>query len=278
MGQIVISVSSLLGTIFGFALVLTAIALGSPSFATFINLEGFLIVIGGTLASAFMGYESNYVLRALKAVGDMLKRPKATRESIHGDVMRFVQWAFLLHAKGIRALEEEAQYLDDDPLLKFGLELVATSYKPEDVRGMMESAVDAAFERDTVPVTVLRNMASSGPAFGMVGTLVGMVIMLGTIGNDLGQIGQGMAVALLATLYGVLSARLIYLPAGEKLLLKEEMNRERNLLLMEGLVMLAAHTSPRMIQDRLNSYIAPHLHFDLDTELARTAQSRPQTA
>lgn len=272
-----VSVSSVLGTVFGFALVVAAIAVGSPSMTTFLNLEGFLIVIGGTMASAFMGYESNYVVKALKAIGQMLKKPRATRESVHLDILRFVQWALLLHNKGIRALEEEAYLLDDDPLLKFGLELVATGYKPEDVRGMMESAVDAAFERGIVPVTVLRNMASSGPAFGMVGTLVGMVIMLGTIDAQLQSIGQGMAMALLATLYGVVSARLIYLPAAEKLMLKEEMIRDRNQLLLEGLVMLAANTSPRLMQDRLNSYLDPALHFDLDLEMRRAATT-PQAA
>jgi len=90
---------------------------------------------------------------------------------------------------------------------------------------MMETAADACYERDMIPVDVLQAMASHAPAFGMVGTLVGMVAMLCTLSEDVTGIGASLAVSFLSTLYGVLSARMIYMPAASKLRQEVDMSR-----------------------------------------------------
>jgi biopolymer transport protein ExbB/TolQ len=151
--------------------------------------------------------------------------------------------------------------------LRYGVELVVTGYQPAIIRQMMNTAVEADYERSITPVAVLRNMASTAPAFGMVGTLVGMVIMLQNIQGDMTKIGAGLAVALLATLYGIIMARLFCLPAADKLLQKEDIMRFRNYMMTEGLVLLAEKQSPRFMQDRLNSFLEPSIHFNLDEQL-----------
>lgn len=125
---------------------------------------------------------------------------------------------------------------------------------------MMETAAEAYYERDTTPARILMAMASHAPAFGMVGTLIGMVIMLGNFKGDMSGIGSGLAISLLATLYGVLTARMIYMPAAAKIMQKQDNLRFRNYLITEGMVMLVANRSARYIQDRLNSFLAPGLH------------------
>src|SRR5262249_15562217 len=180
-----------------------------------------------------------------------------------------IKWAYLVHSKGLPGLEGETGAKIKEPLLRYGLDLVVTGYKPEVLRTMMNTAVEADFERSITPVTVLRNMASTAPAFGMVGTLVGMVIMLQHIQGDLSRIGSGLAIALLATLYGILCARLLCLPAADKLMQKEEIMRFRNYMMTEGLVLLAEKQSPRYMQDKLNSYLDPTIHFDLDQQIKR---------
>jgi chemotaxis protein MotA len=133
--------------------------------------------------------------------------------------------------------------------------MVVSDYSSEEVRVMMETAADACYERDSVPVDVLVAMSSHGPAFGMVGTLVGMVAMLCSLGNDVSNIGPSLAVAFLSTLYGVLSARMVYMPAASKLRQKVTNRRFRNYLITEGLVMLVSSKTPMFIQDRLNSFL-----------------------
>lgn len=269
------SLATVVGTIFGFCLIIGAIVHGTDNYLSFLSMEGFLIVIGGTIANAFMSYQANYVLFAFQAMWYMIHKPRATREGLNAEIMRLIKWAYLVHSKGLMGLEGEIGTKIREPLLRYGVELVVTGYPPEVIRSMMNTAVEADFERSVAPVAVLRNMASTAPAFGMVGTLVGMVIMLQHIQSNMAMIGTGLAVALLATLYGIITARLFCLPAADKLMQKEEIMRFRNYMMTEGLVLLAEKQSPRYMQDKLNSFLDPAIHFDLDLQLKNPAAGTP---
>lgn len=265
MGQSV-SFATIAGTLFGFLLVLGAIAHGTSNYYSFLSAEGFLIVIGGSIANAFMSFQATYVVQAFFSIGQMVMKPSATREGLNAEILRLIRWAYLVHNKGLAGLEGEIGTKIKEPLLRYGMELVVTGYSGTIVRDMMSTAVEAEYERRITPVTVLKNMASTAPAFGMVGTLVGMVIMLQNIQADMSQIGGGLAIALLATLYGVIFARLVCLPAADKLQQKEEIMRFRNFMMTEGLVLLAEKQTPRYMQDRLNSFLEPSIHFNLDEQ------------
>lgn len=258
------SLASMAGAVFSFALVLGAIAHGTSNFTAFLSLEGVMIVCGGTLAVAFMSYQANDVIEALKGLGLMFKKPTATHETLHRDLINVISWARVMKEKGLRGLENVVDEGINDPFVRYGLEMVVSNYTPEEVRAMMETAADAYYERDTIPAHVLMSMASHAPAFGMVGTLIGMVIMLGNFSGDMSGIGTGLSVALLATLYGVLSARLLYMPAASKIMQKQDNLRFRNHLITEGMTMLVANKSPRYIQDQLNSFLKPGLQSKID--------------
>jgi len=266
-----VSLATITGTVFGFALVFGAIAHGTSNWWSFISIEGFLIVIGGSIANAFMSYQAIYVMKAFQGIWFMIKKPVATREGLNAEIMRLIKWAYLVQAKGLAGLEGEVGPKIKEPLLRYGVDLVITGYQPDVIRKMMNTAVESEFDRTITPVTVLRNMASTAPAFGMVGTLVGMVIMLQNIQADMALVGNGLAVALLATLYGIIFARLVCLPAADKLLQKEEIMRFRNYMMTEGLVLLAERQSPRYMQDKLNSFLEPSIHFNLDEQLKKPA-------
>ncbi len=261
------SFTTIAGTFFGFALIVGAIVHGTDNYISFLSLEGFLIVIGGTIANAFMSYDSNSVVLAFDAIFHMIKKAKATREGLNAEIMRLIKWAYLVQAKGFAGLEGEVGVKIREPLLRYGVDLVITGYHPEQIRQMMNTAVESEFERSISPVAVLKNMASTAPAFGMVGTLVGMIIMLQNIQGDMTRIGLGLSVALLATLYGIIVARLLCLPAADKLMQKEEIMRFRNYMMTEGLVLLAEKQNPRFMQDKLNSFLDPSQHFNLDDYL-----------
>ena len=115
-----------------------------------------------------------------------------------------------------------------------------------------------------VQADILKNMAAAAPAFGMIGTLVGLIVMLQSLTSNPDGIGDGLAVAMLTTLYGVLIARLVFLPAASKIAQKEGIMRFRNFLITEGFGMLADTKSPRYIQDKMNSYLDPTIHYNID--------------
>jgi chemotaxis protein MotA len=147
-----------------------------------------------------------------------------------------------------------------DPVVKYGVSMVLGEYGPDDVRSMMLTAADTCHEYDSRAADILEAMTSHAPAFGMVGTLIGMVAMLGNLTSNISEIGASLAVAFLSTLYGVLSARMIYMPAAARLRQEVESRRFRHQFLAEGMSMLAGKKAPTYIQDRLNGFLRPESH------------------
>ena len=259
----------IIGAACGFLLVLFSIILSSHSFLAFFSLEGLMIVVGGVIAVAFMSFQAYDVRRALDAIVQMFREPQMTHENLRRDMTEVINWARLIRQKGMRDFESRiSKHCADDPFVKYGLTMVVSQYGPEEVRSMMTTAADACYERDCVPVDVLQAMTSHAPAFGMVGTLVGMVTMLCSLNNNVSSIGSSLAVSFLSTLYGVLSARMVYMPAASKLRQEADNRRFRNHLITEGLVMLVSNKTPMYIQDRLNSFLRPEIHdyFRADVE------------
>ena len=271
----------LIGLALGFLFVLGAIVLSTHSLLAFFSIEGLVVVVGGVIAVAFMSFEADDVRYALMVIAAMLKdvkEPKAARrDMLHHDMIEIIGWAYMVKEHGMRRLETSlARRGISDPFVRYGLNMVVSDYAPEDVRAMMETAADAGYERESVPVDVLHTMASHAPAFGMIGTLVGMVAMLCNLHDDVSSIGSSLSVSFLSTLYGVLSARMIYMPAAAKLRQAVEKRRFRNQLITEGMVMLVGDKSPAFIKDRLNSFLRPESHDYLDQFAAAvTPAARP---
>ncbi len=262
------SLTALLGALSGVGLFCLSILLSTDNYSTFFSAASFMMVVGGTVATAYMSYQPIYVNIAFKAIGWMFIKPKSSRESLNTEIMRLVKWSYLVQKKGLPALENEVKSVSPaDAIVGYCLTLVATNHKPEELRGMMETAVESEFERRTVPADVLKMMGSASPAFGMIGTLVGLIVMLQNFGSDLSEIGIGLSLALITTLYGVVFARLLFLPASLKLQQKEEIERFRNYMVIEGLILLAEKKGPRYMQDKLNSFLDPAIHFDIDKQL-----------
>ena len=118
-----------------------------------------------------------------------------------------------------------------------------------------------------VPANILRSMGGTAPAFGMIGTLIGLIVMLDAMGSNPEMLGPGLAVALNTTLYGVMLARMIFVPAANKLQQRQEILRFRHELMVEGFALLAEKRSPRFIQDRMNSFLDPSIRFNIDQQM-----------
>jgi chemotaxis protein MotA len=251
----------IVGAAFGVALVLSPIALGARGYLIFFSLAGLVIVVGGVIAVAFMSFAANDVRAALAMIVRMFKQTQTNSDGLGPDMANIIKWAAEIKSKGLRGFELGiARAGIEDPVVRYGLNMVLGEYSPEEVRGMVNTAADACYERDSRPAAILEAMTSHAPAFGMVGTLIGMVAMLGNLTDNISGIGSSLAVAFLSTLYGVLSARMLYMPAASRLRQDVENQRARHHFLAEGLAMLAGKKTPMYIQDRLNGFLRPEVH------------------
>jgi chemotaxis protein MotA len=168
---------------------------------------------------------------------------------------------------GILALEREIKSAKSQaPFMRYGVELVITGYTGDEVRTMLANAAGGQFQRGMVNSDILKSMGATAPAFGMIGTLIGLIVMLGSLGGEGGAeaLGLGLAVALNTTLYGVLVSRVVFIPAAAKTAQREGILRFRNFLITEGFVLLAESKSPRFIQDKMNSYLDPKIHYSIE--------------
>jgi chemotaxis protein MotA len=260
-----LSISTVIALVSSLAIFIGAIMLATNEPMIFVHWEGFVMVLGGTLAATFLSYETRYVIIALKLIWRMLFAAGVGRNILKAEVGRVIRWAYSVQKGGLPALEAEAaRAVRGDKFMKFGIEMVISGYTGDEIRDILHTTIETTFGRNTVPVNILKFMAGAAPAFGMIATLVGLVIMLSSMGGDPTQLGKGLAVGLLGTLYGVVSARFLFMPASAKIMQREQILRFRNFLVAEGLALLADRKSPRFIQDKMNSFLDPAIHFNID--------------
>jgi chemotaxis protein MotA len=253
------------GVGFGVMIMLSPVAFSAHGFLLLFSLVGLIIVLGGVIATAFMSFPADDVQRALRAIPEMLRQPHATRADLSQDMNGILHWVHMIKTAGLSGLRAS---LDENsaknPFVNYGLNMMLSEYRPEEVRAMMETAADASYDRDCVPVDVLRAMTSHAPAFGMVGTLVGMIAMLCELNDNIASTGSTLAVSFLSTLYGVVSARMIYMPAAARLQQAVDARQCRHGLITEGMVMVARGETASHIQDRLNGFLRPEQHDYFD--------------
>jgi chemotaxis protein MotA len=258
------SLPTILGFALGIAFFLFSIVISTDNYAIFFHLTGIMMVIGGTLAATFVAFEPRYVLQAMRSAGSIFFQHKVGRAILTGEVGRMIRWGYMVQKSGLPALESDSKKLkEQDKFLAFGIDLVISGYTGPEVREILTNTIETTYHRHLVPADILRSMASNAPAFGMIATLVGLVIMLDHM-TDPSKIGPGMAVGLMGTLYGVLFARILLMPTASKVQQREEIVRFRKFLVAEGLALLAERRNPRYIQDKMNSFLDPALHFDID--------------
>jgi chemotaxis protein MotA len=265
-----ISGVTLFGIFLGFGLFIASIAMNTSNVGMFFDLPSFLMVVGGTLAAAMVSFRGAYVTKALKELAAVIIPVNINPASLYKDVALIIQWAKVAVRDNIRDLEREVNKLpEDDEFLKFGTSLLVSNYDSSELRAMLTDAIETRFERHIVGHHILKTMAAYAPAFGMIGTLVGLIIMLDKLGGDPSQIGKGMSMALMTTLYGVLFSQLMFKPGAEKIKEKQEIMRYRNYMIMEGLIMLNDKQGAIAVQDRLNSFLDPKYHFDMISKKER---------
>ena len=255
--------------LFGIFVVVGAVVLSTNSPTVFINYPSIVIVLGGTLAATFIAYEFKVIIKSFVLGLSAFTTHRDTARSLKHDIGQIVHWAYIIQKNGLQGLENEiSEYTrTSEPFLTYGADLVVTGYTGAEVRQILEHSMTTKFEKENEQVSVLRKMAGDAPAFGMLGTLIGLVIMLGNMSADPSALGASMAIALITTFYGIILARMIFIPLATRLTERLDATMLKNSLQMEGLVLLAERKSPRYIQDRINSFVDPDQQFLIDRDM-----------
>lgn len=263
------SLGSVLSFIFGFIVVVGAIVSATDRPSAFLDIPSIIIVLGGTVAALFISFEPKVSMSALRSMFSIFKQHKDSDSSLKDEVGRIVRWAYIVQKNGLQGLENEVteDLRRDNPFLAYGADLVVTGYTGTEIKQILEHMMESQAERDSKNTEALKKMGGDSPAFGMMGTLIGLVIMLGNMSSDPSAIGPSMAVALITTFYGIILARLLFIPVATKISARHNVSMFKYNLEMEGLVLLAERKSPRYIQDKINSFVDINEQFLIDRDM-----------
>ncbi len=242
--------TTLLGIVLGFACIAIAISIDG-NVLSFAHLPSAFIVIGGTIASTIVSYPGK-MLKSLKTV--YINAFKKKPVDLNVDIELVIQIANIARREGLLALEDAMEEIDS-PFLKKGIMLIVDGADTELVKSILQTEISFIQERHAQGQSIVQSMASYSPAFGMIGTLIGLINMLKDLSN-VDALGPGMATALITTFYGIVLANLVFTPIAKKLKAQSESENLQKELYMEGLLSIQDGENPRIIKDKLTSFIA----------------------
>lgn len=254
-------IASLVGLVVGFAMVIVGIITSGGSFGTFIDVPSIFITIGGSLSGVLMSNKIPEFINGLKGMKLIFKTDTADTGSV---IHNIINLSNIARKEGLLALEEAASGIEDD-FLKKGIMLVVDGTDPELVRGILETDLVCIEDRHKKVIGVWEKWGELGPAWGMIGTLIGLINMLNQM-SDPSSIGPSMATALITTLYGSLIANWLCSPTSEKLKMlnaKEIMLKE---VTVEGLLSIQAGENPRVIEEKLKSFLSPSVRAEFSSD------------
>lgn len=242
------------GVIGGVILLLLSIVFIGGDLANYLNLPSFFTTFGGTLAALLVSYPIAKLLQA----GTVAKHALYKKEENPGQMISMlVNFSEKARREGLLALEDDIEEVKD-PFLKKGIQLVVDGTDPELVKSIMITDLEKIESRHEIGRDLYDNAGLLAPAFGMIGTLLGLINMLANL-TDKSSIGAGMALALITTLYGAILANLVFLPISKKL---EGRNRDEMLIkeiMLEGTLSIQSGDNPRIVKDKLTSFLSPQV-------------------
>lgn len=251
--------TTLLGILISIGLVAYAIISGGDPGA-YVDVPSIAIVVGGTVGSTLMVFSFSKLKSLFKILKIAFFRTDLDKVEELYQILTLSNSA--RKNGGLLGIASEIEAIED-PYLKKGFTLIADNMNPTDVQNIMMKEIDVTAQRHQSGQDILSFMADSAPAFGMIGTLVGLVAMLGSL-DDPSQIGPKMAVALLTTLYGAMLANMIFIPLSTKL---SKISDEEILIkegLLDGLLAFQEGAQTMVIEEKLKSYLSTPLKNSLE--------------
>lgn len=242
--------TTITGLMAGIGAILISIFL-SGEIGSFINYPSLFITVGGTIASTIISFPGETLGNLFTIYKLAFKEKKV---DLREDIELVIGIANIARREGLLALEDAVRDMDN-PFLKKGVMLIVDGGDPELVKSIMEAEIYFVQERHSQGHKVLDTMAAYSPAYGMIGTLIGLINMLKDL-TDSASLGPSMAVALVTTFYGVVMANLLFTPISNKLKSQTAAEVQQKELLLEGLLSIQDGENPRVIRDKLNAFVS----------------------
>ena len=245
-------IATIIGLIAALGLIVASILVGGGSFSSFFDIPSLLVVIGGAIAAALISFPLKSFLGVFK-VG--LKCVMNKSEDVQEIIQEIVGLAEIARKDGILALEEKIGDIKH-PFIKMAIQMAVDGATPEVIEDVLRIEVKSLAKRHADGKSIMDQLGRFAPAYGMIGTLMGLIMMLSNM-DDPSSIGAGMAVALITTLYGAIVSNVFFLPFAEKL---GFMNKQELTILeiaIRGIMAIQAGEKPRVIEQKLNTYLHP---------------------
>ena len=241
---------SFLGLIIGFGAIIAGQQLDGGHLDSILNAVAFLIVFGGTLGAVMLQTPLNTFIRALKMLVWVFVPPKY---AIEENLDKVILWNGIARKEGLFKLEAAALN-EEDLFTQKGLQLISDGASPEMIRDVLENDLDIQEHRDFQSAKVFDAMGGYSPTIGIIGAVLGLIHVMGNLA-DPSSLGAGIAVAFIATIYGVALANLLFLPIGNKLKALIDERSHLQTMLIEGFIGVANGDNPRNIETRLQAYL-----------------------
>ena len=246
-------IATIFGLVAGFALLFLTI-LTSADIGTFINVPSMIVVIGGTAAAVLVNFPLSEVLTVINVTKKSFFQKAETIELLIEELIGF---ATVARREGILALEGQVQDTKDE-FLRQSIQLAIDGTAPELIKDILTTEIAFMEDRHALGQSVLNSAGTFAPAFGMIGTLIGLVAMLATM-EDPSTIGAGMAIALLTTLYGAVLSNLVFLPLVGKLKVRTAQELLRKEITIEGILSIQSGDNPRVVEQKLKAFVSPSM-------------------
>ena len=265
------NIATVIGIVFGIAILGFATYLSTDSAGVFINFPGLAIVLGGTLASTFICFPLKEVMRVFSTFLIALKREELPTDHYIEEIVAIAREA---SARGKIHLETTLPGIENE-FLQNAIQMLVDGYSREEIKEILETRIEQTYQQELSSAGIYRTMAKLAPAYGIIGTLIGLIGMMQSMSVGLGNLGAHMAVALTTTLYGILLSNLIFLPIA----IKVEKRIEERVILMcvirDGTLFIKDKAPAAIVLDKLKAYLPPRRWASIERSEADIGETAP---
>jgi chemotaxis protein MotA len=242
--------ATVIGLVMGFAAVFGGAFLEGLHMSALIQPTAALIVLGGTFGATFICFPLASIIKAFKDIKIAFLPPKVDHESVVKDIINYATKA---RRNGLISLEQEAQSARD-PFIKKGISLVVDGIDPQKLRETLEADIMAFEDHSKHSVEFYEAAGGFSPTIGIIGAVLGLIHVMSNL-SDTSKLGGGIAVAFVATIYGLMVANIICLPIGTKLKIRMKEEILRRVMILEGLIAIQNGENPHFIEQKLKAYV-----------------------
>jgi len=260
-----VDIATIIGMVLGVFVIVGAILMGGMP-QMFFDPASVVVVCIGAVAALFTAFPLGNILGLPKV---MMKTVFSKPVAVDAILAQLVSFAEVARRDGILALENHVDEIED-ALLVQGIQMAVDGTDPELIEAIMEADLENMISRHEVSKGIFDCLGKYAPAFGMIGTLIGLVTMLGDMSDPSG-IGAGMAVALLTTLYGAIIANVVFLPLADKLALRSNEEILAKTIVIKGVISIQSGDNPRVVEQKLKTFLPPAVRGGGEEELAKAA-------